>query len=542
MGVCIWKCNKDQDNVVKDSSIDCYKKTDQSNYINIITSNNINNKTQYYNESLIDKKLIKMKYRKMFNDNREKSSQRIQKNSKNNNNAKVIKNVIKIQTFYRNYFRRKKEKNEKEKIEAEQKEKDKDKDKEDSLFLKMNLDLVETVFSSNSFNNSNLSRENMNNNNTNNNYKIIDNNNKDNNDIQIPFNIKYKLNMIQYKYSGYVKKKTKINNVEELPKLKSDNSNSCEEKEIFDNEEKAGLIKEGFGKFMFKDGTEFCGIFHNNSIFNYGKYTNLNQKNNNTIAKEADKIIITDNNISYEEFIGEYKNYTPDGFGIYTNLITNLKITGYFGHNGIHGIGIENSAESGYLYEGEFKNNKKDGYGTIIWKDGCRYQGEFKNNQMDGYGMIEFPGNNFYQGEVKGGKMEGFGEFFWNDKRKYIGHYKNDKRNGFGIYVFKSNECINISENESDFDVHNSSAFIGFWKNGNMDGFGMRIFNSEIKYGIWENGFKKKYLENNLALKTYAKWMDKKYNKLFMEKPQKILEFMENILNINNEIDKNNNN
>ena len=132
MGVCIWKCNKDQDNVVKDSSIDCYKKTDQSNYINIITSNNINNKTQYYNESLIDKKLIKMKYRKMFNDNREKSSQRIQKNSKNNNNAKVIKNVIKIQTFYRNYFRRKKEKNEKEKIEAEQKEKDKDKDKEDS--------------------------------------------------------------------------------------------------------------------------------------------------------------------------------------------------------------------------------------------------------------------------------------------------------------------------------------------------------------------------------------------------------------------------
>ena len=73
----------------------------------------------------------------------------------------------------------------------------------------MNLDLVETVFSSNSFNNSNLSRENMNNNNTNNNYKIIDNNNKDNNDIQIPFNIKYKLNMIQYKYSGYVKKKQK---------------------------------------------------------------------------------------------------------------------------------------------------------------------------------------------------------------------------------------------------------------------------------------------------------------------------------------------
>ena len=550
MGVCIWKCNKDPDQLIKESSIDCYKKTEQSNYINIITSNNISNKNNNnINDSYHNKNIIKMKYKKMFNDNREKSSpfihsknQSIIKN-KNNNNT-FIKKIIKIQTFYRNYFRRKK----KEKNVAE---KDKIKDKEDSLFLKMNLDMVETVFSSNSFNNSNISRENMNNNNNNNNnYKIIENNNNENNkdntnnnNMQIPFNIKHKLSNVQYKYSGYVKKKSvKSNNIEVLPKLKSDNSNSCDEKEIFDNEDKAGLIKEGFGKFTFKDGSEFCGVFHNNLFQNYGKYSNINQKNNNNIIKEGGKeIIITDNNVSYEEFIGEYKNYTPDGFGIYTNLISNLKITGYFGHYGIQGIGIENSVEGGYSYEGEFKNNKKEGYGTIIWKDGCKYKGEFKNNQMDGLGMIEFPGKNYYQGEVKSGKMEGFGQFYWSDKRKYFGHYKNDKRNGFGIYVSKTNEFINSSEIENDFDVHNSTVFIGFWKNGNMDGFGMRIFNSEIKYGIWENGFKKKYLENNLALKTYAKWMDKKFNKLFLEKPHRINEFIDNIFNINGELDTNNN-
>ena len=42
MGVCIWRCNKDQENIIKESSIDCYKKTDQSLIPNIITSNNIN--------------------------------------------------------------------------------------------------------------------------------------------------------------------------------------------------------------------------------------------------------------------------------------------------------------------------------------------------------------------------------------------------------------------------------------------------------------------------------------------------------------------
>ena len=53
MGVCIWKCNKDQDNIVKESSIDCFKKSEQSIFANVITSNNIYE----------DKKLMKIKYK-----------------------------------------------------------------------------------------------------------------------------------------------------------------------------------------------------------------------------------------------------------------------------------------------------------------------------------------------------------------------------------------------------------------------------------------------------------------------------------------------
>ena len=181
--------------------------------------------------------------------------------------------------------------------------------------------------------------------------------------------------------------------------------------------------------------------------------------------------------------MGEYKNYIPDGFGIYTNLITNLKISGNFGANGIDGIGIEHSVEGHYIYEGEFQNNKKQGLGTIIWEDGSKYQGEFKNNQMNGIGMIQFPEKNSYQGEIKNGKMDGFGEFFWNDKKKYVGFYKNDKREGFGVFIFKNNDIqYDFSDFDHEFDVSFSSAYIGSWKNGNMDGFGMTIVNSEINY------------------------------------------------------------
>lgn len=537
MGVCIWRCNKDQENIIKEVSIDCYKKTDQSLFPNVITSNNIVNED--------NQKMIKIKYNKLFNDGKEqpKLNQHMHNNNQNiyytySNNAnssnsteneKYIKYVVKIQSFYRKHIRRKREKN-KNKIEVIKN------NKEDSLLLKLNLEMTETVFSSNSFNNSNISKDNENNNGG---YKIIENDSdnesyKEECNINIPFNIKNKITNMHYKYSGYVKKKTKI--LSESPKIKNYNSNTCEEKEIFDNEDKSGLIKEGFGKLIFTDGTEFCGSFHNNVHQNYGKYSSINQKNKNNLNKEDDKEILITDNVNYEDFIGLYKNYVPDGFGIYNNFITNLKITGIFGNRGIHGIGIEQSEEGGYTYEGEFNNNKKEGVGTILWKDGCKYLGEFQNNQMHGYGIIEFNGNNFYKGQIKNGKMEGFGEFIWSDKRRYIGHYKNDKRNGFGIYMSKASDTQNIGESENEYEIYNSSIFVGFWKNGNMEGFGMKIINSDIKYGIWENGFKKKYIEGNLASKTYGKSIDSKYKKIFFAEKQSLMYFLEIIFNNNSNV------
>ena len=177
MGVCIWRCNKDQENIIKESSIDCYKKTDQSLIPNIITSNNVN-----ANED--DKKLIKLKYNKIFNDPKEKEKEKqkqlqqginISPNinytysnngtaSNSTHNEKYVKSVVKIQSFFRKHTRIKEFQKNKEQIDLNKnKKKDKEKNKEDSLSLKLNFEMMETVFSSNSFNNSNISKEKSNN-------------------------------------------------------------------------------------------------------------------------------------------------------------------------------------------------------------------------------------------------------------------------------------------------------------------------------------------------------------------------------------------
>ena len=541
MGAQICICDKQSEKIIKDSSFVCYK-NESSNYINIITANKCNQKTNSNNDNLEDRNIARMKYKKMFKENVCSSVVMNQKpvicsTCSNNNNTtsnhtndeKYIQNIIKIQSYFRSFLQRKKNKiNMSERIE-----------KEDNLSFRINLDMTETVFSSNSSRNSHISQKNTNNIE---NKKVIsnksnENDNRNNNGelyIVFPFNIKNKLKT-NYKYSGYIHRlnnKNKKGYVKEI----DDSSYLKEEKKSKSNKEKSGLVKEGFGKFIFNDETEFCGIFHKNVLQNYGKYTNINHKSKNNLIQDKE-IIITDN-LNYEEYIGEYKDYTPDGFGIYKNYITNLKITGIFKENNISGIGIEESVEGGYVYTGEFINNKKEGYGYIVWKDGSKYQGEFRNNQLNGYGIIKFPENKYYQGEVKNGRMDGFGEFFWNEEKKYIGNYKNDKRNGFGVFIFKIFESKNptlLNSTKKNNVLKNYSAYIGAWKNGNMDGFGMKVTNEEIKYGLWENGINRKYLDTNFALKTYFKWIDKKY-KLFFAKHNEILLFLEQCLFIEKEI------
>ena len=102
------------------------------------------------------------------------------------------------------------------------------------------------------------------------------------------------------------------------------------------------------------------------------------------------------------------------------------------------------------------KNNNMEGFGIYNYSDGRQYIGEWKNNQMDGYG-----------------------EFTWIEGKKYIGFYKEDKKEGFGIYYWP-----------------NDRIFIGFWKEGKQNGVGKFIKDNLVKYGIWKDGKREKWFEN----------------------------------------------
>ena len=63
-------------------------------------------------------------------------------------------------------------------------------------------------------------------------------------------------------------------------------------------------------------------------------------------------------------------------------------------------------------YEGEFKNNKRHGYGKYYINNNLKYIGEFKDDEYDGKGTIYFQDGSYYKGWFTNGKENGIGEYF----------------------------------------------------------------------------------------------------------------------------------
>ena len=54
-------------------------------------------------------------------------------------------------------------------------------------------------------------------------------------------------------------------------------------------------------------------------------------------------------------------------------------------------------------YEGDYQNDRKQGYGIFQWASGNIYKGEYREDERDGYGEMYWTDGSSYQGEwVKG--------------------------------------------------------------------------------------------------------------------------------------------
>jgi hypothetical protein len=65
-----------------------------------------------------------------------------------------------------------------------------------------------------------------------------------------------------------------------------------------------------------------------------------------------------------------------------------------------------------------------------------KYQGQVKDGKPNGLGSLTYPDGSKYVGEYKDGKRHGQGTSTWSDGRKYVGEYKDGIPNGQGTHTF----------------------------------------------------------------------------------------------------------
>ena len=170
------------------------------------------------------------------------------------------------------------------------------------------------------------------------------------------------------------------------------------------------------GQYFWDAGDYYIGLWDEQNLFHsYGEYY----------------FNIGDN--KYDRYLGEFKNGEMDGIGIY--------------------IWSDNDE----YYYGQWKKDKKDGKGYYVWADGYIYEGLFKENKKNdknGYLYYNTILNNdidyinfnmnyngkddiysnfyYYKGEFKDDYREGQGEILYKDNTKYIGQFEKCQKNGKG--------------------------------------------------------------------------------------------------------------
>ena len=96
----------------------------------------------------------------------------------------------------------------------------------------------------------------------------------------------------------------------------------------------------------------------------------------------------------------------------------------------------------GSHFEGEFRDDVKNGTGTYTYSNGNRYQGDWKDGQRTGKGVLTFTDGGRYDGEFKNGKYEGHGVRIWASGNKYDGQWHDGKAHGEGTLSGTSGQVV----------------------------------------------------------------------------------------------------
>jgi hypothetical protein len=243
----------------------------------------------------------------------------------------------------------------------------------------------------------------------------------------------------------------------------------------------------GKGKLSYKDGAVYEGDFVDGLPTGCGKliYYLSEIEERDLLLNDAAQIIF-DKQMYYDcdetfDYLELIKTKLKLGHNRALRIFEQLELTGmdcftneiiYEGDfkNGIkHGFGKLSFANSDY-YEGDFIDNKRTGKGKYFFKTGGIYEGDFFENKRHGHGLLNIRGN-IYDIDFKDGVMGDYGKVTYSNGDFYEGELYDIYRHGKGKMIY-----------------HNGDVYVGNWNEGERDGKGEMKYSDGVVYkGNWLN-------------------------------------------------------
>jgi hypothetical protein len=179
--------------------------------------------------------------------------------------------------------------------------------------------------------------------------------------------------------------------------------------------------------------------------------------------------------MSTEIYQGEWKNGEKEGFGVF-KIKPNAR-----------------RGREGYTYEGEWKDGEMSGYGRSVHANGDSYSG-YMDEQFDGYGVyVHFNEGIVHKCEYKKNLRNGFGTCE-SANMSYSGMYKDDKfvrgrgtiRSPTGVYTGDLKGDTKLKHGNGTYTYTNGDVYEGQFKNNKRYGKGkLTLLDGTVQEGIW---------------------------------------------------------
>ncbi|KAJ3104455.1 hypothetical protein HDU97_009240 [Phlyctochytrium planicorne] len=90
------------------------------------------------------------------------------------------------------------------------------------------------------------------------------------------------------------------------------------------------------------------------------------------------------------------------------------------------------------VFAGEWKNDRRHGFGTYYYEDGSYYEGKWEDDKKEGWGKMNYVDGSVYEGEWHREMRHGQGIYLLPNGDRYEGMWLDDQKEGPGRFIFKT--------------------------------------------------------------------------------------------------------